>query len=115
MNKKQIKKLVLVSYSKNILDNTKAEKIANMLSRSDLKLYLHGLKQYEKRISLQVFLPFSQTQEQQKKIQELFPDKKIIYTQDKSLMAGIKIIQNDTIIEYNIQHTLDQIVHHIAD
>ena len=114
MKKKEIKKLVLHSYKNNVLDETKVEKIVQFLSRSDCKRYLRFLKQYENSISVSVFLPFPPTQKQKETIKAIFKDKKITYQIDKSLLSGMRIIQNDTIIEYNIKHTLGELVHYVA-
>ena len=48
------------------------------------------------------------------KIKEIFPDKKIVLKEDKSLIAGIRIIDKDTIYDFNIKNTLENLVKYIS-
>ena len=41
---------------------------------------------------------------------KLFPEKSIQFKEDKSLIGGIKIIDNDLIYEANIKNTLENLV-----
>ena len=45
---------------------------------------------------------------------KIFPDKKIIMKEDKSLILGVKIINKDTIFDFNLKNTLENIVEHIT-
>ena len=111
MTKKKIKDLVLASYKNDSLDAEKVDSIADNLPKYDLKRYIRYLKIEENKRSIIVTLPF--TQGERKILGELFPNRTIIYKKDPFLMAGVKIIDNDTLYEFDLKDTLDNIVSHI--
>lgn len=111
MNKKKIDKLVLASYENNNLDQKKVNKIASLISRSDLKKYIKGLKMVEKKKSLIILSPINN--QDFKKFEKLFPHKKIIFKKDPSLMLGVKIVDNDIVYEFTLKNSLDKIVSYI--
>lgn len=111
MNSKQIGKLVLASYSNNFLDQKKANKIASLISRSDLKKYINGLKLVEKKKNLIVSSPIDN--QDLKKFEKLFPNKKILFKKDPSLMLGVEIVDNDIVYEFTLKNYLDKIISHI--
>lgn len=110
MIKRQIKSLVLQSYTKNNLDFKKVKKVTKILSRGDLKHYLKMLRSYEESKRVAVVVPkFDEYKDLEKKIKQIFPNKKIIFLQDPSLMLGAKIIDNDKIFEFNLKNTLENL------
>ncbi len=111
MNKKKIKILVSQSYKNNTIDKSSVNRIAALLSRSDLKQYLRQLKSYESKKNIIITLPFLGSDK--KTFEKLFPNKMIVYKKDPSLMVGIKIIDNDTVYEFDLKNTLDNIISHI--
>lgn len=111
MNKKKIDRLVLESYSRNALDQKKVYKIASLISKSDLKKYINGLKLIEKKKNLIVSTPFNNYD--LAKFEKLFPNKKIILKKDPSLMLGVKIVDNDMVYEFTLRNSLDRIVSYI--
>lgn len=113
MNIRKIKDLVLASYTKSVLDEKKVNAIVNMLNRPDLKQYINELKSYESKKNITIAAPFIQNEENKKLYEELFPNKKIIYKQDSSLIAGVKITNNDIIYEFNLKNTFDNIISYI--
>jgi len=113
MTKKKFKHLVLASYKNNELNQGKVEQIANLLSKKELKNYIRELKQYEKKRTVVISLPYLLEKNDQDKIASLFKGKKIIYMIDSSLVVGIKVIDNDLISEYNLKNTLEQIASHV--
>jgi len=113
MKKKIIDKLVAQSYKANYLDQKKINKISTFLSRSDLKRYINGLKLAEKKKSLIISSPINN--QGLKKIQKLFPDKKIIFTKDPSLMLGVKIVDNDIVYEFTLKNSLDKIISYMQE
>lgn len=111
MNSKKIDKLVLASYSKNVLNRKIVNKISTLLSKSDLKKYINGLKLTEKKRNVIVSSPI--TFPHLKKFEKLFPNKKILYKKDPSLMLGVEIVDNDVVYEFTLKNYLDKIVSHI--
>jgi F0F1-type ATP synthase delta subunit len=114
MTRKIIKKLVLASYTNNNLDSKKVDKIAKLLNRQELKAYIKAIKNYEKGKSVTLLTPDSANNKTDvNELKKLFPDKKILLEQDKSLLAGIRIIDNDTIYDFNLKNTLQNLVSYI--
>lgn len=111
MNSKKINKLVLISYKNNSLDKKKVNRISALLSKSDLKKYINQLKLTEKKKTLIISSPIDNLD--LRRFEKLFPNKKIIFTKDSSLMLGVKIIDNDIVYEFTLKNSLDKIVSHI--
>ncbi len=113
MKKKIIDKLVAQSYKKDSLDQKTINKISTLLSKPDLKRYINGLKLAEKKKSLIVSSPINN--QDLKKFQKLFPNKKIIFKKDPSLMLGVTIVDNDMVYEFTLKNTLNKIISYIQE
>jgi F0F1-type ATP synthase delta subunit len=114
MNKKIIKKLALESYTKDNLDSKKVDRIVKYLGRSDLKLYIKAIKNYEQSRTVTLLLPsISDRISLVKEVEKLFPNKKIIIKVDENLIAGIRIIDSDSVYDFNMQNTLENLVSHV--
>lgn len=111
MNKNKINKLVAASYKNNHLDEKKVNKIASLISRSDLKKYINGLKLVEKKKNLIISSPINN--QDLGKFEKLFPHKKIILKNDPSLMLGVRIVNDDIVYDFTLKNSLDKIVNYI--
>lgn len=107
---KLINQLVLTSYTNKNLDLEKVQKIAGYLNRKMLKAYIKGIKQYEKKTTVFVDLPYVVEKTTDQEIKALFPQKKILYNTDPTLFAGVRITDNDIIYELSINDTLNKIL-----
>ena len=114
MNRNTLKKLVLESYVDGELDPQKVNKIADLLTKSELKLYIKALKNWEKEHSIIVDVP-TEDMVYQEQIQTLFPDRKIVMQVDPSLLLGMRLQQNDDIYEVSLKNTLEKITEHIEE
>lgn len=115
MDKKLLKQLIQASYTNDQLEEEKVEKIANLLRRKELKAYIHGLKKAEAQKSIIVETPTGEIIIDQGELKETFPNKKIVYKTNPSLIAGIRIINDDRIYEANIKNSLQNIFNHVED
>lgn len=116
MKNKQIKKLAYLSYTKNTLDIKKVNKIANTLTRSELKEYIKAIKLLEKGGKIILLMPKITGKESLlKEIKRIYPAKKILIKEDKSLIAGIRVIDNDTIFDFNLKNTLQNLVSYVNE
>ncbi|HSD98433.1 MAG TPA: hypothetical protein VLB73_01900 [Patescibacteria group bacterium] len=104
MTKKTITELVKASYTKEILNSKKVERIVKLLSRSDLKQYIRGLKLFEKSRTISLVLPdkkfYNKTLLGNIK-------KQVRLIEDKSLLLGAKIIDNDMVYDMSLKNNLD--------
>lgn len=107
MTKKLINQLVAASYTKDALDGKKVEKIASLLSRAELKLYIRGLKLAEKKQTITLVLPdktfYNKTLLGKTK-------KQVKVVEDKSLLLGAKVIDNDTVYDLSLQNSLNEFI-----
>lgn len=109
MTKKQIQKLVSGSYKDNNLDPKEVNIISKLLDRRELKEYIKALKKWEQKNSVVITLPGLPTIEDKKRFLDLFPNKKIIYNIDPSILVGVKIKNDDLITELNLKDTINNI------
>lgn len=107
MSKKIINQLVLASYTKDTLDSKKVEKVVKLLSRSDLKLYIRGLKLAEKQKTITLVLP---NEKFYNKSLLGKTTKRIIVRQDPSLLMGAKIIDNDMVYDVSLKNNLETFI-----
>ena len=116
MIKKQIKKLAELSYTKETLDSKKVNKIVKYLKTDELKEYIKAIKIIENNKKVVLIVPeISGKESIIKEMKKLFPGKKIIVKTDKSIIAGIRIIDNDNIYDFNLKDTLNNLVTYINE
>ncbi len=109
MSKKLVKKLVDYSYKDNKLSVENVESVAQLLDRSGLNLYIKALKGRERKLSVIIDVPINNISVKGK-FKEIFPNKKIVWNIDPSLMLGARIIDDDMLFEMNLKNTLDKIL-----
>ncbi len=114
MNKRMLQQLVMGSYTNGNLDPEKVNKIADMLSKKELQLYIKALKKWEKQKKVIVDVPVI-TFDIKEKVQELFPGKQIVINTDPSLILGMRIHYNDDIYEMSLKDALEKITEHIEE
>lgn len=111
MNSRKIDKLIIASYKGSNLDQKKVNKIASLISKSDLKKYIKGLKSKEKKNSLVISSPIDN--QDLGKFKKLFPHKKIVFKKDPSLMLGVQVTDNDLVYDFTLKNSLDKIINYI--
>lgn len=111
MNSKKIGKLIAASYKDGYLDQKKVNRITSLLSKSDLKKYINGLKLKELKKSIIISSPIND--QDLKKFEKLFPHKKIILKKDPSLMLGVQVVDNDIVYDFTLKNSLDKIQDYI--
>lgn len=114
MTKKIIKQLVMASYKKGNLDEKMVSEIAKKLNRTQLKRYIKGLKDFENKNSVTITLAKNPTQQEKRQLETLYPNKKILYNIDESLILGMRIENYDNVYEMNLQNTLSSLLSHIG-
>jgi F0F1-type ATP synthase delta subunit len=114
MTTKQIKKLAVASYSANLLDIKKVNRITKLLNRTQLKRYIKFLKTLEQSKTLKVIISTRDAKNGlSKELKKLFPTKKLEFSEDKSLIAGMKLIDNDIVYDFNLKNTFENLVSYI--
>lgn len=115
MEKNILGLLVFQSYTHGELDEEKVTSFAKKLNRRQLKEYINALKQEEKKRVVEVFLVGQPGTIEKQAIKKMFPKKKIIYYENPTLIAGIKIQNNDDIHEFNLRDSLESFSRSIAE
>jgi hypothetical protein len=114
MDKKIIKQLAVASFTNNILDENKVNRIIKYLTRGDLKNYIKALRLIQKSQTVTVFIPNQSYNLIVNDIKKMYPNKTIVTQIDKSLIAGVKIINNDEVFESNIKNNINNLVNYIS-
>ena len=114
MDKKKIQTYVLKSYTKDRLNQNRVKVIAGSLKRSELKIYIQELKNAESKRNVIVILPLKSGVKTQL-FERLFPNKKIVYQIDPTLIAGVKIIDNDRVFEFDLKDRFQNILANIKE
>jgi hypothetical protein len=114
MNKQIIKQLVSDSYTDGELDAGKVFKIADILRQSELKEYIHALKEFEKKTTVMVTVPSQGIADDMlTSMQQLFPKKKVMLDYDPNLILGVKVTDNDRVYEFTLRNTLEKMVQYV--
>lgn len=111
MKKNVVKKLAELSYSKNTLDGGKITKISKRLKRADLKVYIKTLKDMESRKTVLITIPNENGMKDIKEhFTKIYPDKKLVFNFDSSLLSGIKVTDYDNEYELSLKSFLESSV-----
>lgn len=113
LKKSKIKKLAIDSFKNNELNVFRVKKIAGLLKRGDLKLYIKALKRADGRNTITLVVPDEDIENVAgvaAKLKKAYPDKKILIKVDPTLIAGIKIINDDLIYEVSIKQMLEDLI-----
>ena len=111
MTIKEIKKLAEQSFTYGNLDVKKIKKVISLLGKKQLKTYIKFLKKLENENLVWVFTPIGKVENKiTGKIKNMFPNKKVKYVADYSLIAGLRVIDNDMIYELNLKDFLGNMI-----
>lgn len=114
MNRQTLKQLVIESYDNGELDASKVSRIADLLTKKELRLYIRALKNWEREHKVVIEVPHDNGMNFDE-LQGMFPEKKIVVNVDPSLILGMRLKDNDDIYEMSLKNTLDKITEHIEE
>jgi F0F1-type ATP synthase delta subunit len=115
MTSKQIKKLAVASYTGESLDSKKVNRVSKLLTRTELKRYIKFLRSLEQSKTVKVIMSSRDLKSSlEKELKTKFPNKKLEFSEDKSLIAGLKLIDNDIIYDFNLANTFENLVSYIS-
>jgi F0F1-type ATP synthase delta subunit len=114
MTPKQIKNLAIGSYTRDSLDAKKVTRISKLLTRAELKRYIRFLKNLEQSKTVEVIMSKLDTKNAvAKELRKMFSGKRVEFSEDKSLIAGMKLIDNDIVYDFNLKNTFENLVSYI--
>ncbi len=108
MTKKLLKQLIQESYKNGQLDEKQVFAIADLLTREELKEYIKFLRAAEKKRT--IYIESAKITDDLMLLKDIFPKKRIIFKENPSLLAGIRIINNDDIFNFNVLKNLNDII-----
>lgn len=114
MIKKELKQLVEISFEKAELNAATITRIANALTRSELKEYIRLLKLEIGRRTVTVTNAIDLGGEQKKELESLFSDKKVTYKTDPSLLLGTSIVNGDIVYNMNLKQQLHDLETYVS-
>ncbi|HKC14651.1 MAG TPA: hypothetical protein VKC89_01655 [Patescibacteria group bacterium] len=111
MTKKQIKTLALKSFVRNNLDSNKVKLFMKKMKRRQLRVYIKYLKYFEARNKVIIIVPDLKlvSKKELSSFAKLYPNKKIDYREDPSIILGVRLIDNDLIHDFNLNNSLESI------
>ena len=109
MTIKLLKQLINYSYKNNMLNPKNVNSIAGQLKRYDLKQYIRAIKIQERKLTVFIDVPINHVGIKDK-FNGIFPDKKIVWRKNPTLMLGTSIIADDMLLEINLKNTLDKML-----
>ena len=92
-----------------MLNPKNVNSIAGLLKRKDLKQYIRAIKIQEKKLCVFIDIPTNYAGIKGK-FNGIFPNKKISYRNDPTLMLGARITADDMLFEINLKNTLDKML-----
>ena len=111
MTKKHIKKLASTSFTKGKLNKEKVTRITKSLKRGDLKVYIKDLKAMEGRQTVVVTVPdYMGLNEKRKYFSKIYPDKKLVFNIDPSLLTGIRVVDVDNEYELSLKNFFENAI-----
>jgi F0F1-type ATP synthase delta subunit len=114
MKRQTLKQMVIESYSDGELDAKKINKIADLLTKKELRLYIKALKNWERENKIIIEVANKEGLDLDG-FQEMFLDKKLVVTVDPSLLLGMRLYNNDDIFEMSLKNTLQKVTEHIEE
>lgn len=114
MTKKTLKKFAELSYNKDLLDEQTVARIADKLSRKDLKAYIRALQNEERKREVYITSASALSAQDKKEIEKVYSDKKVLFSVDPSMITGIKVVEDDQEYEINLNKTFDDIVRYLS-
>lgn len=116
MTKKEIEILAQESYTGNALDEGTVIKFASYMDRKHLKTFIRELKKIEKNTNVVIALPNQTSYTSAKEnFKHSFKGKHLILQEDTSLLAGVRIVNNDMVYEQSLKHSLDEMIQTIEN
>lgn len=112
---KLINQLVSVSYLNGILDERIVNRIALKLNRKELKAYIHGLKEHEKRTTIRLEIAKPNITVNEEALRKIFGGKKIQTTINPDLLLGLRITDSDDVYNMNLKTSLERIEAYAAE
>ena len=110
MIQQKIKKLATITASNKIIPADIEEYVLNFLTKQDLKMFMQSYKLELEKKRVYISTPTELSESELSLIKNMYKDKDIITSVEKDLGAGIKLRQNDTVIDFTVKSFINDTV-----
>lgn len=115
-NKEQkIKQLAILASQSNTIPEDISLYVINYLSKQDLKLFMRFYKNELDKKRIYVYSQEKLTDNNMKLLKNMYEKKDIILVVDHTLGAGLKIRQNDTIVDFTFKKYINDTIDTLKD
>jgi len=115
MSKQKIKKLAIIASYEETIPQDIQEFVLTQFSKKELKMFMSFYKAAIERKSVYVSTPSDLSADTLKMLREVFKNKEVITVLDKTLGAGIKVRQNDMIIDFTIKSFINDTINKLKN
>ena len=115
-NKEQkIKQLAILASQSNTIPEDVSSYVINYLSKQDLKMFMRFYKNELDKKRIYVYSPENLSENNMKTLKNLYEKKDIMLVIDSTLGAGLKIRQNDTIVDFTFKKYINDTIDTLKD
>ncbi len=107
--------LLDASYDGDVLNSEAVSKIADFLTRKELKEYIRAIKNREKSMTLFVEVPHDKMKLHTDELKELFGAKKVSVAINPELLLGLRMRDQDDVYNMNMKYSLERIMKHATE
>ena len=109
-NNKKLKKLAHLATETNHVPDDISEFVQKCLSKKELKefLFYYKLALAEKRVY--IFSPLPLSEMDMRALKDIYKDKEILSVIDKTLGGGLKIKENDMIVDFTFKNYINDTI-----
>lgn len=109
MDKKIINQLIERSLANNELNRDKILSIAAQLNRTQLKIYIDGLKKWVREHTVIIETAKDVSKDTKDEFKRQFSGKRVVFRSNPDLLLGVKVTDNDTVYEMDLKDSLEHV------
>lgn len=109
-NKQKIKRLAIIAAKSSTIPRDIEEYVLTCFKKQELKEFLHYYKDALSKNRVFVTSSLDLSEENKTLLKSIFKEKELITLKEEDLGAGIKIRQNDTIIDYTFKKYINDTI-----
>lgn len=109
-NKQKLKKLAVISAATSTIPNDIEEFVLNYLSKAELKEFLSYFEIELNKKRVFAVTPEALSDYNLKLLRKRYTDKEILPIIDKSLGAGLKLIEGDMVVDFTVKNYINDTI-----
>lgn len=109
-NEKKLKKLAVIAAENKTIPSEIEQFVLTKLNKKELKTFLHFYRLALSKKRLYVTTPFPISNDELENLKNLYKNKEIINSIDESLGAGIKLKNDDLVIDFTFKKYINDTI-----